>query len=239
MRARTLEEIRSVARELLVEHGHGGLTGRAIARRMGMSSPALYRYFDSHDELEDAILADLFDELSTHLRQAADQVADGGALAKLVGASRELRGWALRHVREFEFMLIHPMAHRTKGAEQLRARREFGGVMLSLLAAAARPSAMRTEQPEPSREAVAAMVDYCANCGVQLDPAVAPAAVQCWVRLYGSVAMVAMGQLDPLGAHAAAVFEQELGTMVGLLGYSTADLPPPSAELPDPRLATG
>lgn len=221
MRAMTVQEIRTVARELLVEAGHTGLTTRAVARRMRISSPALYRYFASHEELKDTLLAELFDELSEVLRNEARRAGDAGGsmLVPLVAASRTLRRWALQHPREFEFMLVHPLNDPTGESEQMRARRDFGGVMLSLLADAARPETMPSPRPAPEPEAVEAMVLYCANCGVTLSPQVAPTAVQCWVRLYGSVSMATMGQLDPLGGYAEAVFEQELGAMARLLGY--------------------
>jgi AcrR family transcriptional regulator len=220
MRALTVREILTVARGLLVEHGHTGLTTRAVARQMQMSSPALYRYFASHEELKDVLLAELFDELSAHLRAAGDATnSPDDPLVPLVAASRALRGWALDRPHEFEFMLVHSTGDPAVESVQLRARREFGGVMLSLLAHAARPATMVAPSPTPPPAAVEAMVRYCAATGVELEPAVAPIAVQCWVRLYGSVSMATMGQLEPLGEHAAAVFEQELDAMARLLGH--------------------
>ncbi|MHC1562932.1 TetR/AcrR family transcriptional regulator [Actinomycetospora sp. C-140] len=234
MRALTVREILTIARELVVELGHTGLTTRAVARRMQMSSPALYRYFASHEELKDVLLAELFDELSAHLREAAAAADDTTPLDPLVAASRAMRGWALAHPHEFEFMLVHPMGDPSVESDQLRARREFGGVMLSLLADAARPETMPAPTPVPPPDSVDAMVRYCANTGVDLEPAVAPIAVQCWVRLYGSVSMATMGQLEPLGEHSAAVFEQELDAMARLLGHQ-GGLPEDTAPAPDRR----
>ena len=51
IREATLIEIRTVARELLVRHGSSAVTINAVAREMGMSGPALYRYYASHEEL--------------------------------------------------------------------------------------------------------------------------------------------------------------------------------------------
>ena len=51
VRTATTAEIKTTARRLLVEEGPDALTLRAIARSMGMTAPALYRYFSSHEEL--------------------------------------------------------------------------------------------------------------------------------------------------------------------------------------------
>ncbi|HUD76992.1 MAG TPA: helix-turn-helix domain-containing protein, partial [Streptosporangiaceae bacterium] len=51
LRAATIEEIIATARRLLVQSGPEAVSLRAIAREMGMTAPALYRYFDSHQEL--------------------------------------------------------------------------------------------------------------------------------------------------------------------------------------------
>ena len=54
VRAATTQEILQTARKLLVEDGPAAISLRAIAREMGMTAPALYRYFGSHDELLEA-----------------------------------------------------------------------------------------------------------------------------------------------------------------------------------------
>ena len=51
VRDATVAEIKATARTLLVAEGPEALTLRAIARAMGMTAPALYRYFDSHEAL--------------------------------------------------------------------------------------------------------------------------------------------------------------------------------------------
>ena len=72
VRTATEAEIKATARRLLVEEGVEALTLRAIAREMGMSAPALYRYFDSHEALMEAVVQDLLDELVAVLQAARD-----------------------------------------------------------------------------------------------------------------------------------------------------------------------
>jgi len=60
LRAATMEEIIQTARRLLVSSGPEAMTLRAIAREMGMTAPGLYRYFDSHEELNRHVCATFF-----------------------------------------------------------------------------------------------------------------------------------------------------------------------------------
>ncbi len=71
VRAATVTEIKDTARRILVAEGPDGLSLRAIAREMGMTAPALYRYFPSREDLIGALIADLYDELTAAVSTAA------------------------------------------------------------------------------------------------------------------------------------------------------------------------
>ena len=64
VRAATAQEIKQTARRLLVDQGTEAVTLRAIAREIGMTAPALYRYFGSHEELLRSVVGDIFTELA-------------------------------------------------------------------------------------------------------------------------------------------------------------------------------
>ena len=50
-RAATRAEIKAAAREQLVKGGPGSVSLRAVARDMGLTAPALYRYYPALDSL--------------------------------------------------------------------------------------------------------------------------------------------------------------------------------------------
>ena len=70
VRAATVQEIKDTARRLLVQQGQDAATLRAIAGEMGMTAPALYRYFGSREELIKHVIADIFSELADDLQAA-------------------------------------------------------------------------------------------------------------------------------------------------------------------------
>lgn len=75
VRAATVEEIKATAMRMLREHG-ADLRFVDIARDMGMTAPALYRYFADRDELLSALMVDGFEELSAALTAALEAAPD-------------------------------------------------------------------------------------------------------------------------------------------------------------------
>ncbi len=71
VRAATIEEIKATAMRMLREHG-SDLRFADIAREMGMTAPALYRYYADRNELLSALMVDGFTELSAQLAAALD-----------------------------------------------------------------------------------------------------------------------------------------------------------------------
>ena len=116
LRAATTQEIIQTARRLLVQRGPEAVSLRAIAREMGMTAPALYRYFGSHEELLRHVVADIFTDLATHVRTAMhgsrasprrpDRSRGHGLEADR--GCREFRAWTLDHVPEFSMIFGSP-----------------------------------------------------------------------------------------------------------------------------------
>ncbi len=94
-RAAIEARIRAAALELFGRDGYRGVSLRAIAKAMGWSAPALYRYYDNKAALLAAIRAEGFRNLGHRLRTARavpespPQVARAGMLAYLDFAREE------------------------------------------------------------------------------------------------------------------------------------------------------
>jgi AcrR family transcriptional regulator len=92
-RAATRDEIVEAARTLLVQSGLEQVTLRGIAGELGMTAPALYRYFDSREALLEALIDALYDELADILLAVRDADAHAPLKAQFVTTSREFRRW--------------------------------------------------------------------------------------------------------------------------------------------------
>jgi AcrR family transcriptional regulator len=233
-RAATLAEIKDTARQLLVRDGVEGLSLRAIARDMGMTAPALYRYFASREELLADLIADLYDELSDAMEVARDAQPAGDVPARLQTVSREFRRWALAHPHEFGLLFGSPIEgvgdHGDPDHEETRlhqAGSRFGGVFAALLAQLyeTRPFPVpRDEEIDPAlREELAA---WCGGFPVSMPVGVAAVLMSCWIRIYGLVCMEVFGHLKFAVSDAEPIFETELRDLARLLGVPDAYTPP-------------
>ncbi|RZS30549.1 TetR family transcriptional regulator [Herbihabitans rhizosphaerae] len=88
-RAQVRAEIKQHAWEQLATTGVAALSLNAIAKQLGMSGPALYRYFASRDELITDLVRDAYRSLADTVRSAFDAGAD------VAGLAHAIRKWAL------------------------------------------------------------------------------------------------------------------------------------------------
>ncbi|GAB3158024.1 TetR/AcrR family transcriptional regulator [Amycolatopsis sp. NPDC004378] len=87
-RAQVRAEIKQHAWAQIAAAGVPALSLNAIAKQLGMSGPALYRYFASRDELVTALIRDAYRSLADTVREAHDGGAD------LAGLAHVIRDWA-------------------------------------------------------------------------------------------------------------------------------------------------
>jgi len=233
-RAETLREIKETARRVLVEHGTEGLALRAIARDMGMTAPALYRYFSSREDLVENVVVDLYDELCGALGAARDAARPATAPVQLLAASRAFRAWATTHAAEFGLLFgsadglaFEEPAVGTQPDEEptpvQQAAARFGALFAELIARiwAERPFPVPADDEiEPAlREQ---LVAWCAEFPIELPLGVVRIFLTCWIRLYGLVCMEVFGHLKFALDDAAPLFEDELYRLAELLGVADA-----------------
>src|SRR5213080_1972905 len=90
----TREEIKAAALRQLAVHGVEGLSLNAIAKELGMTGPALYRYVASRDELVADLVVDAWEELADALELAAKENAEASPAKHLGAIGLAYRAWA-------------------------------------------------------------------------------------------------------------------------------------------------
>lgn len=219
LRQAALEEIHGAARALLVAGGPAAVTINAVARQVGMSGPALYHYYASHDELVGAVTADFFRELATTMEQAQD--ADAPVGDRLLAACRAMRGWATAHPAEFGWIFASPItpANQRPDSPRHQAGQRFEQILLDLTVELWRTRPFPV--PEPAELAPSLreqLADYSESIGARLPPEAAHVFLTCWVRLYGLLCMEVLHQLDFAYTDLEPVFEECLREISGRLG---------------------
>ena len=232
LRAATMEEIIQTARQLLVRSGPEAMTLRAIAREMGMTAPGLYRYFDSHEELNRHVCASIFTELGGDIHRAIEaaaapaeaEAADPMAAKltlKMVAACREFRRWSLTHKAEFGLLFGVPLPGLDDGrydvADEcaLAFAATFFALFLELWNAVPVPVPDDADIDPGLRDQLRRYRDAL---GTDLPLGAVLTFLRCWTVLYGAVAMEVFGHLSFALEDPAPMFELTLGDLATLVG---------------------
>jgi AcrR family transcriptional regulator len=88
------QEVKETALRQLAEAGPGGLSISAIGKQLGVSGPALYRYFASRDDLLTELVIDAYHDLADALAVAASHVPDDNPRNRFEALARAYRRWA-------------------------------------------------------------------------------------------------------------------------------------------------
>lgn len=207
LRERTAAEIREVARERLRTTSAADLSLRAVARDMGLSAPALYRYYDGRDALLEALCVDAYEGLTAALETAAAGHAGDGRTAaarRLGAAALAYRRWGLDHAHEWSLVFGAPVPGWEPGEDsplqQVGGR--FGEVFLALLVdVVGDGSQVRLLPPGGLPPELAARLDAVElgpppPLGPPRPPAeLVQAWISCWARLHGHVSLEVFGHL--------------------------------------------
>lgn len=237
MRAATGQDIRATARALLSRHGREGVTLRAIARELGITAPALYRYFTSRDDLLDQLTADICTALGAELAAVLDTEPPDDQVRQVYAVCRTFRRWALAHPQEFGLVFASP-GHGTSRQDVDQFGRVFLGVVGQVMTSA--PVREATQVPPPGlHEDLTAFRDSLlsglADAGVTLPAGSVELdglyeILRFWVRLYGHVALEVFDRFPVALVDGEALFESMLRELLVEFGLLSA------AELPTARV---
>jgi AcrR family transcriptional regulator len=226
-RAATELEIKTVARQQLVDSGGTELSLRGIAREMGMTAPGLYRYFDNLGALAEAMCHDYLEEVAQRISDALD--ATGPDLGtRMHVAIRTFRDWAVAHPPEFGLLFRSkgpgPVAFpgtRDSWTEDCTHSQSFARLFLDLFLQLwqAAPFPLSDDERLPQ-----GVIEQLAGLRAMLTAPVPDAAIwvfaNAWVRLYSVIALEVLGQLDFMFTDVEPYFEAELSGVVRTIGVA-------------------
>ena len=163
--ARLRDEIVAGAAALLDETGdETSVTLRAVARRVGISAPSIYRHFADQPSIMLAVVEQAFDELEVELRCARD-AAGSDPRARLFAVCT---GY-------LEFARKRPGRYRTM----------FGGLWMPDLEASSLTEADMQALGQGSMRLLAEVLGDCVAAGIATSTDLSADAVALWVGLHG------------------------------------------------------
>ena len=208
-RAQVRAEVKQAALRQLAESGPAGLSVSAIGKQLGVSGPALYRYFASRDELLTELVIDAYHDLADALTDATRHTPSTQPRARLKDIARAYRSWALAQPHRYRLLFGPPLPGYDAHAQRLvEAAQASMKVLLSVL----RELGDRTANP-PTEPLASQLLALARTFGPGVDAAIALRAITIWSRLHGFVSLEIAGNFASMGINPGHLFEAELVTL--------------------------
>ncbi|MEV8324185.1 TetR/AcrR family transcriptional regulator [Kitasatospora sp. NPDC056731] len=213
-RAQVQEEIKERAWEQIATAGASALSLNAIAKRMGMSGPALYRYFASRDELITELVRDAYRSLADAFQARAAAGAD------LAGLAQALRRWALDDPQRYLLVYGTPVPGYRAPEDTTRISVEIMAVLLDACTAELSPAEQSPAVSPPPAVSPspfdAHLAEHRAWAGEHpAPPAVLHLALAVWTRLHGVLSLELAGHFTGMGFDPAQLYAAELRSLTG------------------------
>lgn len=220
-REATFAEIVKVSRALLADGEEVSL--RAVATRMGITAPALYRYVASYQELVDLVAFEIDKAATDQFRAAAARQPQDDPAAQILAAAVAFRRWAHESPREFTLVFANPIADtscaRRDFITSATSGHFFNALLVKLWEKYRFPYPRLDELPEDVRAALEDPI-------LPIDLALLPddgrgllwVFTSSWAALYGTVTLEVFGHMDPRIIESGAMFAAMVHDQMERLG---------------------
>ena len=210
-RVQVRAEVKQAALRQLAESGPAGLSVSAIGKELGVSGPALYRYFASRDELLTELVIDAYNDLAGALSAAISRAPGPEPRARVEAMARGYRSWALAEPHRYRLLFGPPLPGYDAHAQRLVAASDAA---MNLLLGILRELGNRTPAP-PSQPLASQLTAWAHAHAFDVDPAIALRAILIWSRLHGLVSLEIAGNFASMGIDPEQVFEAQLAALAG------------------------
>jgi len=227
-RQQVREEIKAHAWAQVATTGASALSLNAIAKLMGVSGPALYRYYRSRDELITELVLDAYRDVVGTCQDAAARGTT--ANGRLAAAATALRGWAVAAPHRYLLIFGTPVPGYAAPPETTAILVRLMVVMLDAFAEAEDESEPPADGPPdgpvdrsadlrgvPATTA-AVEADLAVHRGWAgghpASPAVLRRALTFWTRLHGVISLELAGHFEGMAFDPALLYAEEVDAAV-------------------------
>ncbi|MEV6563595.1 TetR/AcrR family transcriptional regulator [Streptomyces kronopolitis] len=222
-------EIKAAALRQLAEGGVQAVALTRIAKDMGLSGPALYRYFAGRDDLLGELIRDAYDDVAQVTEEVAGAAPAGDARAALHALAEAYRGWAVAQPHRYLLIQGTPLPGYVAPPDTLLRARAALGPFLTVFATGAPAEAMRPVVAEMAAwvhedDGIADWVARHTGLSPRDEAAgVALAgAVLAWSQLHGTVGLEVSGQYAGMGHRASTLLVAQVESLADSFGLQGA-----------------
>jgi len=217
-RAKTIDQIKSIARGMMIKQGTASLSLRGIAGEMGVVPAALYRYYASRDDLITALIVDAFHSYAEALQAAYDANQKRSTADRIIAMGRAYRRWALDHLTDFHLIYGTPIPDYKAPAEVTTPESALGFVPLATTITEAVEQGDLKLEPLPDARLQPQLEGLASAYEGRFSPPVVYTGLIIWQQVHGFVILEAFGHMQTFG-DTNLLYESELNDMLRRLGW--------------------
>ncbi|MYW11914.1 TetR family transcriptional regulator [Streptomyces sp. SID2563] len=225
-REQTRSEIKEVALRQLAEGGVGALALTRIAKALGLSGPALYRYFANRDDLLSALIRDAYDDAATAIGEAAATARDRSPRERLRVLAGAYRAWAVSEPHRYLLIQGSPVPGYVAPDDTLERARAALGPFLPVFAGgtpgadAASMVDRMTAWLETDAGVGSWVAEYAPDAAgnVRASAVALAGAVLVWAQLHGAVGLEVAGQFAGMGHDGETLLAAQNGMLADAFG---------------------
>jgi AcrR family transcriptional regulator len=211
LRAEALEEIRRHGYEQIAAGGPTALSLNGIAKAMGMSGPAMYRYFASRDELLSTLVTESYEDVAAAVEAAVQDTPPERRLRVAMDAYRE---WARSNPHRYRLVFGS-----TYGSGELDPDRIIPAAGRSMAVILAGLADIDANRPGPTVQNASLRREVQrwgkVRAGGQLsDPGLLLLGLLTWSRLHGIVSLEIEGFYEQVGVDPGLLYEAEIQHLI-------------------------
>lgn len=205
------EAIRETAWQQIAEYGAPALSLRAIARRLGITAPAIYNYYPDRDALVTALIVEAFTSLGDSQTASIRDLPSLDYASRLTTLGCNYRDWALAYPQRYQLIFGTPLPGYQAPADITLPAAAWALLpLIETLQAIIQAGRLRLEQSAPRTPELTGMLEAWSQFAGKADVEVLYAALVIWSRVHGLVMMEIGKQMPSFITDPGKVYDREI-----------------------------
>ncbi|SCF83187.1 TetR/AcrR family transcriptional regulator [Streptomyces sp. Ncost-T10-10d] len=221
LRAELEQEALAAARRLIATQGVEALSLSAVAREVGVTPPALYRYFEGKAGLTLALYEAITRDFVSAVAEAAGAIEAEDFAGRLYAATRAVLEWSVANPGEFDLLMGAGYARLVaagRPVDQVLIR-ELGGLFGQTFAELWRRGILAyPSEGELEPHLRSQVTAYGKLMQHDYPPGVAMVMITCWRQIYGLLCMAVYGHMASSFDDYLPLFENMMDDLLALCG---------------------
>jgi AcrR family transcriptional regulator len=213
-------EIKQAALAQMCPGGPAALSLNAVAKELGVTGPALYKYFRSRDDLLTELVFDCYAAAAAAVHAESERIGDLSPRERLQHLAHAYRRWAVAAPHLYQLLTAMPAPTPDSPPETVdRAKAVLGPFLPVLGRGQIWPAATELrEQVEEWIKQNDRLADWVQTYAPEADPATAlTGALIVWVRMHGVVNLEVQGKFRGMGHQPSTLLSVEMESVADLM----------------------